>query len=180
MLKLRKNFKLKNSIILKNFINLTSREIEMVRVWRNNSNIRKWMYKSHVIFIGEHAEFVNKLGKRNDKFCWLIKHKNEEYIGVIILDRVDFCNKTAYLGIYRNPCSNVSFSVLSLSRIMLELAFDIAGLHTLKLEVIEGNKKALNFYKKSGFRIEGKLREFVYKDKKWKDAIIMGILNKRA
>jgi len=178
MSNLKKNIKLKEGVTLKNFINLTPKETEMVRAWRNNSSIKKWMYKIHIISAREHAEFVNKLGEKSCKFCWVIKNKNEEYIGVIILDRVDLCNKNAYLGIYRNPYSKSLCSTLSLGKIILGLAFNIAGLHTLKLEVFEDNDKASRFYRRIGFRKEGRLRNFVYKDKKRKDVIIMGILNK--
>ena len=175
---LKKNIKLKGNITLKNFINLTPKEAEMVRAWRNNVNIKKWMYKSHVISVKEHADFVRKLRKNSDKFCWLIKYKKED-IGVIGLNRVDFCNKNAFLGIYRNPHIEMPGCGRLLGKAMFELIFNIAGLHTLKLEVIENNKKALNFYKSLGFREEGRLSGFVYRDRKWKDVIIMGILNKK-
>ena len=57
------------------------------------------------------------------------------------------------------------------------IAFDILNLHTLKLEVIEDNKVVINLHKKLGFKEEGRLKDFVYKDGKWKDVIIMGIMN---
>jgi len=57
------------------------------------------------------------------------------------------------------------------------MASNIFGLHSLKLEVIEDNKKAIEFYKKKGFEEEGRLREFVLKHGKWLGVIIMGIIN---
>jgi UDP-4-amino-4,6-dideoxy-N-acetyl-beta-L-altrosamine N-acetyltransferase len=51
-------------------------------------------------------------------------------------------------------------------------------LHTLKLEVLENNERAINFFKKLGFKEEGRLREFVFKEDIWYDAIIMGITEK--
>jgi UDP-4-amino-4,6-dideoxy-N-acetyl-beta-L-altrosamine N-acetyltransferase len=56
------------------------------------------------------------------------------------------------------------------------IAFKIAGFHTLKLEVIENNKRAINFYKTLGFTEEGRLREFVYKNDRWLDVIVMGMV----
>ena len=49
--------------------------------------------------------------------------------------------------------------------------------HTHQSEVIDGNEKAINFYKKSGFKEEGQLKEFVFKNDKWLDVIVMGIIN---
>jgi len=58
------------------------------------------------------------------------------------------------------------------------LAFEHLKLHTLKLEVLENNERAINFFKKLGFKEEGRLREFVFKEDIWYDAIIMGITEK--
>jgi len=57
-----------------------------------------------------------------------------------------------------------------------ELAFDITHLHTLRLEVIADNERAVNFYKNFGFCEEGRLKEFVFKDGKWCDVIVMGMI----
>jgi len=46
----------------------------------------------------------------------------------------------------------------------------------VKAEIIETNERAINFYKKSGFVKEGRLKEFVFKDGKWLDVIVMGII----
>ncbi|MDW8097566.1 MAG: GNAT family N-acetyltransferase, partial [Aquificaceae bacterium] len=58
----------------------------------------------------------------------------------------------------------------------MALAFEVAKLHTLKLEVIEDNERAISFYKRMGFVEEGRLREFVFKEGRWKDVIVMGMV----
>jgi len=116
-----------------------------------------------------------KLKEESRNFYWLVKNK-DEYIGVVCLSKVDFKNKNSYFGIYSNPQLK---SVGSLLIKCLEIiAFDIACLHTLKLEVIEDNEKALNFYRKSGFKKEGKLEDYVFKNGKYENVIIMGLINK--
>ena len=45
-------------------------------------------------------------------------------------------------------------------------------------KVMKNNKRAIKFYKKVGFDIEGRLKEFVFRDGKWIDVIIMGFVNK--
>jgi len=47
------------------------------------------------------------------------------------------------------------------------------------LEVFEDNTAAINLYKNFGFQEEGRLKEFIFKDGKWKDVIIMGMVNNR-
>lgn len=160
-----------------NFINIDDTEGVMLREWRNNDDIRKWMYTDHLISVHEHQHFLTKVKKDNKNFYWIIKYHND-YIGTISLNKIDFTNKNAYLGIYANPYCKIDGVGKLLGRVVPELAFKIAGLHTLKLEVLEKNTRAINFYKKTGFEEEGKLKEFIYKDNLWHNIIIMGIINK--
>lgn len=172
--KLRKNISF-GEILIKNFINLDKNEKEMVRRWRNNNSIRKWCYQDHIISSNEQKKFLKNLEEDNNNFYWLIKKKNE-YIGVISINRVDLENGNAYLGIYSQP--NLKGAGKILMGCIKKIAFDIAQLHTLKLEVIEDNKSALNFYERSGFKKEGKLKDFIFKNGKYKDVVIMGLVKK--
>ncbi|MFN3699530.1 MAG: UDP-4-amino-4,6-dideoxy-N-acetyl-beta-L-altrosamine N-acetyltransferase, partial [Dictyoglomus sp.] len=159
---------------LKNFIHLNSEEREMVRQWRNYPEIRKWMYLAREINQEEHNQFIEKLVDSPKDFCYLI-YKEEEPIGVLCLNKVDFCHQNAYLDVYPNPRMSVHDASVILEKSALELAFSIAKLHTLKLEVIESNQNAMSFCKRMGFQEEGRLKEFVFKEGKWQDVIIMGI-----
>jgi len=176
--KLRKNLKFRN-IVLKNFINLTLEEKMLVLKWRNDLSVRKWCYSDHTISKKEHMQFIESLKKDNKNFYWLVKYdlnlSNKLYIGVVSLTKVDFLHKHAYLGIYSNP--ELKGVGKFLIQALKELAFKIAKFHTLKLEVIETNKHAIEFYKKQGFKKEGKLKEFVYKNGEWIDVIVMGMIN---
>jgi len=171
MIILKKDFEI-GDLLLINFINLNSAEKDLVRKWRNHKDVRKWMYQDHIISFEEHAVFIEKLKEENKNFYWLVKNKNGKYLGVIYLNKVDFLHKHAYLGIYSNP--ELKGVGKFLIQALKELAFKIAKLHTLKLEVIETNKHAIEFYKKQGFKKEGKLKEFVYKNGEWLDVIVMG------
>jgi len=159
-----------------NFLNLNDQEKEMVRAWRNNESIRKWMYQDHIITKEEHSNFIRNLKEDNKNLYWLLKNISDEYIGVISLNRIDFRNKNAYLGIYSNPESKLHAGKMIVSSLK-ELISNVIPLHTLKIEVIENNERAINFYKKSGFNEEGRLKEFILKDGKWHDVIVMGIIN---
>jgi UDP-4-amino-4,6-dideoxy-N-acetyl-beta-L-altrosamine N-acetyltransferase len=104
-----------------------------------------------------------------------VSNENNKYIGVIYLNRIDLKNKNAFLGIYANPKCDVKKKGDLLINCIKVLAFEICELHTLKLEVIDINEKAINLYKRSNFLEEGRLREYVFKNGKWHDVIVMGI-----
>jgi UDP-4-amino-4,6-dideoxy-N-acetyl-beta-L-altrosamine N-acetyltransferase len=134
------------------------------------------MFSDHVILPQEHYDFMVKLKDDNKNFYWLVK-KNEKSIGIISLNRTDFNNGNAYIGLYANPDNKVSGAGQILIGCLKKLAFNVANLHSLKLEVIDSNEHAKLFFKKSGFDEEGILKEFVIKNGKWHDVIVMGVLN---
>jgi UDP-4-amino-4,6-dideoxy-N-acetyl-beta-L-altrosamine N-acetyltransferase len=175
MLDFKNNFEFGDVKII-NFLNLTNEENEMIRTWRNNTNVRKFMFSDHIILPQEHYTFILKLKDDNKNFFWLVK-KNEEYVGTISLNRIDFNNGNAYLGLYANPDNKVSGAGQILIGCLKKLAFNVANLHSLKLEVIDTNERAKLFFKKSKFSEEGRLKDFVNKSGKWYDVIVMGILN---
>ncbi|MGC8557245.1 MAG: UDP-4-amino-4,6-dideoxy-N-acetyl-beta-L-altrosamine N-acetyltransferase [Fervidicoccus sp.] len=163
-----------DDIELKNFVNLNENEIELVRIWRNHTDVRKWMYTDHEISKEEHLNFIENLKKDTKNFYYLLS-KDQKYIGVISLSRLSVKNRNAYFGIYANPLEKVPNAGIILEKASLKLAFEVANLHTLKLEVVENNERALRFYKRMGFKEEGRLKEFVFKEGSWLDVIVMGI-----
>ena len=176
MINLKENFAF-NGILLKNFINASVKEKEMVRECRNDDRVRKWMYSDEIISQEEHFNFIENLQKNNKNFYW-IAYKDKEFIGVISLNNINTKNKNAYLGIYSNPFCELKNKGSLLINCLKKVAFDIVGLHSLKLEVIEDNKKAIDFYKKMGFEEEGLLKEFIHKEGEWLNVMIMGIINR--
>ncbi|CEJ89548.1 hypothetical protein VHEMI05389 [[Torrubiella] hemipterigena] len=55
-------------------------------------------------------------------------------------------------------------------------AFRFGNLHSLSLDVASFNEKAIGMYKKVGFVEEGRMREALYFDGEWRDALSMSIL----
>lgn len=163
-----------NSTIIKNFINLSKNELEIVRKWRNHQKIRKWMYSEHEITKKEHLNFIKSLKTDKRNFYFIIL-KNETYLGVIYINRLDIKNRHAYFGIYANPEEKIKDAGKILGKILLKLTFEYLKLHSLKLEVLENNERAIRFYKKLGFKEEGILKEFVFRRNKWLNVLIMGM-----
>jgi len=132
------------------------------------------MYTDHVISQEEHEAFIENLKRDNRNFYYFVYWQSIP-VGVISLARVDLRNRNAYLGVYASPERKIPAAGVILGRSIMDLAFRVAKLHTLKLEVFEDNKRAISFYKRFGFTEEGRLREFVLRNNKWKDVVVMGI-----
>ena len=62
------------------------------------------------------------------------------------------------------------------AQLMLWLAFERIGLHRVGLTVFAFNERAIRSYEKTGFRVEGQMREAILRDGRYWDEIQMGIL----
>jgi RimJ/RimL family protein N-acetyltransferase len=60
--------------------------------------------------------------------------------------------------------------------LMLRHAFVNLGLHRVGLSVFSFNERAIRAYEKAGFRVEGRLREAIWRDDQYWDELEMGIL----
>ena len=62
------------------------------------------------------------------------------------------------------------------TRTILRFAFEEMNLHRVSLMVLDYNDRAQRCYEKCGFRVEGRARSARFRDGRWCDEILMGIL----
>lgn len=157
------------------FVNLSCDEREIVRRLRNHDDVRKWMYNEDPISEEEHGGFIESLKKDEKNYYWLVREW-DNHLGVFSFNRVDFRNRRTFYGMYVNPFSKkrgIGSKIISCAKIICK---DVFQMHSLRLEVFEENERAISFYLQHGLEIEGKMREFVFRDHKWKNVVIMGML----
>ncbi len=142
-------------IELINFIDLNSKKKEMVLLWRNHPNVRKWMYTEDEIILNEHLNFIENLKNRNDKLYFVVK-KSDDYIGVVDFTKIDRLKKSVYFGFYANPDIKIVGIGRVLEEVSIDYIFNVLKLKTLKLEVFSNNKQVRNLHKKYGFYEVGK------------------------
>ena len=136
-----------SNISLINFIDLTLEEKELVLSWRNNPDIRKWMFTTETISLEQHLKFIETLKNSKDKQYFVVKD-DTNYLGVI-----DFCNVTKTsleMGLYKNPkIANVGKILLNT---IINYSFTILKVSNIISEVFESNKKAYELYIAMGFK----------------------------
>ena len=136
------------NIKLMNFTELTLEQKEMVLIWRNSSEIRKWMYSQEEIELNDHLNFIESLKSRKDKLYFLVK-KEDEFIGVI--DFTQLVEKTSvHMGIYSNP--NIKGNGKILLNKIIDYSFNDLKVKRVFSEVFAENDKAHNLYKKFNFK----------------------------
>jgi UDP-2,4-diacetamido-2,4,6-trideoxy-beta-L-altropyranose hydrolase/UDP-4-amino-4,6-dideoxy-N-acetyl-beta-L-altrosamine N-acetyltransferase len=165
---LRKDFDF-DEVRFINFINLTDKEKELVRGWRNSDEIRKWMFTDHIISKEEHLRFIENLKKDGMNFYWMAR-VNDSPAWVVYLQNVDTGNKSSYFGIYSVRKGDGK----TMLHHLLHLCFEILQMLTLKCELIEGNEKAYRLYERFGFKPESSVH-FIDKGGAFRKVIAMSL-----
>ena len=148
--------------------------------WFNDPEVRRYLTSyepmSHAV---EERWFEEHLARRNDIILAIEVREGDEWIhiGNIGLHRIDWKNRTATLGIVIGERGYWGRGYgTDAVRTMLRYAFDELGLNRVELETFSFNPRAIRCYEKAGFVREGVRRRALYRDGRYHDVIIMGIL----
>jgi RimJ/RimL family protein N-acetyltransferase len=103
--------------------------------------------------------------------------EGDQPIGVIELDGVEWTAGDAWLGIGLGERAVWSQGYGSDAMdVLLDYAFRQLGLRRVSLTVFEYNPRAIHTYEKVGFQHEGRLRQWLNRDGRRWDMLMMGIL----
>lgn len=115
----------------------------------------------------------------HDRADWaIVRDEDSLVLGEAVLNELDAHNASASFRI-----SLVGPSVFGrgygteATRLVVDYAFDVAGLHRIQLEVYDFNPRAQRVYEKCGFVREGLHRDALRWDDRWQHAISMAILS---
>lgn len=169
------NIAQKTALQTTNFCQLNQEQAKLVCAIRNHKSVGQWMYSKN-ISPQMHEDFLHNLKGDKAKQYWLL-HYEDDVLGVGSLTRINLTHRYAFLGIYTNPFSTIPHKGMQILEFLESMAFGELGLHTIHLEVLEHNTRALRFYEKMGYKQEGRLTELIYRDGRYYDVILM---NKKA
>lgn len=102
---------------------------------------------------------------------------NDRLIGFIGLSDIHWGHGEAWvgIGIGERACWGKGYGTDAM-QVLLRYAFTELNLYRISLGVFEYNQRAFRSYEKAGFVLEGQEREFLHRDGRRANALIMGIL----
>lgn len=122
-------------------------------------------------------EMLQNLSKQEFNFA-IVDKKNDEAIGSVGLFQIDYINRSAEVGIFIGNKNywgkGYGSDALNL---MLDFTFNILNFNSVKLKTYSYNSRAINCYKKVGFKEVGALREGKIIAGEKYDIIVMDILS---
>lgn len=144
--------------------------------WFSDPEVREFLLINRPISTAEEERwFERKLEEGSEIFA--IETADGTHIGNIELMDIDSRHRHAELGVVIGEKAYWGQGYGSDAiRTLLRFAFEEMNLHRVSLRVYEDNARGINAYEKCGFRIEGRLREAIYRKGRYYDELIMGVL----
>jgi UDP-4-amino-4,6-dideoxy-N-acetyl-beta-L-altrosamine N-acetyltransferase len=125
-----------------------------------------------------HLRWLGQLQARGDRHEFVIVDlESARIVGTIGLSHIDRRHRRAEYGVLvGEPDARGKGLAAEASRLLLQYAFGELGLHRVFLHVFLDNEPALRLYERLGFKTEGRLRQHVCKDGRFRDVVVMAIL----
>lgn len=102
--------------------------------------------------------------------------KDRSYAGGCGINSVDWKNRYAIIGIFiGKPYWGKGYGTDSI-KVLQRFIFEEMNLNKVFLKTYSFNERAISCYQKAGFKIEGVLREQIFRDGRYYDEVAMGIL----
>ena len=116
--------------------------------------------------------------KRQDEVLWaIVDRESQRCLGHVGLYQIDLRARVAEFGIIVGDKSSWNRGIGRTStRLAVEFAFRELNLNRVQLRVLATNERAIRLYGSMRFREEGRLREAQFKDGRYVDVIVMGVL----
>lgn len=154
-----------------------SADYEIFTKWLNDFETTDYIGRSaNLMTIDAEKEFLQKSINENQAFA-IVQLENDKLIGTISLEKIDYINRTAVLGIFIGEKEEINKGYgQEAINLILDYGFNYLNLNNIKLDVLDFNKRAIACYEKCGFKEYGKRRKSTFINGKYYDRISMDIL----
>ena len=157
---------------------INTEDYEMYAKWMNDRNVTDGINATNkLITIENEKEWTEKINNNADyNFAIILKDK-DILLGNCSISKIDFIAGTAELGIMigEEEYRSNGYGQETL-KLLLDYGFNFLRLHNICLGVFSFNERAINCYKKVGFKEYGRRHEAYYLDGKYYDAILLEYL----
>ena len=160
---------------------LNEEDIENIYIWYNNQEFNLWASGAWPLnTLLSKEELAEKfLDQPEGEHRYAVLNEKSEIIGSIGFRDHNIPARSAvlYINIGSPEYWGKGYGTEAL-RIFTGYLFKQWNFHRLTLDTWDGNSRAIRAYEKTGFKIEGRLREACYVLGEYHDAIILGLLKR--
>jgi RimJ/RimL family protein N-acetyltransferase len=145
--------------------------------WFNDPEVTRFLLRHQPMSLQAEEDFLRRLSTNEiDLVLGIVHTESERLIGTVGLHPEYRC-RTARFGLVLGDKATWDRGYgTAVTKLIVTHAFDTLNLNRLWLHVYEYNPRGIHVYEKVGFRTEGRLREETYRDGRYWDVIVMGLL----
>ena len=157
-------------------VKMNRSHLSWVMQQRNRPELIKYFRQTNPIQFSQQVDWWDRLNHKNVNL-YLVHNNQSEYVGYVALNPIDPRHKHAEFGVFIVPeHQNKGYAQEAMLEI-LSIGFNGLGLNKIYSDVLDyPGEGRFEFYKKLGFREEGRLKQHYLKDGKWIDAIQFAML----
>lgn len=147
----------------------------------NNSQVTRTLATIGPINVASEEQWLSTVNQSpGDLVLGIALRAGERLIGACGLHRIDYRNRHAELGIVIGDPSEWGKGYgTEAVRLLVGHAFETLNLNRVQLHVYETNPAGIRAYEKVGFRREGVMRQFAFREGRYWDAHLMAILREQ-
>lgn len=150
-----------------------------VHKWHNDPELFSTLFSPfHPVSVQTVEEWIRKRTQYSEKeinFAICLK-SNSQHIGNTYIRDIDWVNRCGIIQMFIGDVEhrNKGYGKQAL-RLMVDYAFLTLGLNRIGGQLFASNVASLKICQNVGYREEGKLRQRVYQDGQFHDALIIGV-----
>lgn len=158
---------------------MTLEDTEKIVAWRNSDAVRKNFIRQEPFTRESHERWVHTMVETGKVIQTIIcELGTDRPLGSVYIRDIDRRHSKAEYGIFiGEPQARGRGIGTAAAKLMLRLCFEEEGLHRVFLRAFADNLQAIRSYEKAGFAREALLRDDVCIGGKYRDIVLMGILN---
>lgn len=147
--------------------------------WFNDAEVMRYMYRGLMPNTEESmGAFYQSISRSaTDAVFAIVVKDGDVHIGNTGLHHIDWVNRRAEFGIIigEKDCWGRGYGSEA-AALMVEYGFRRLNLHRIYLGVHAEHAAGVRAYEKAGFTVEGRLRDEFFRDGRYADRLIMGIV----
>jgi RimJ/RimL family protein N-acetyltransferase len=157
---------------------LEREDARVLAPWFNDPELTRFLMQYRPMTVAEEEAYLARLAdSATDLALGIALRATDRLIGATGLHQIDGRNRHASFGI---TIGNKSYWGKGhggeATRLVVGHAFETLNLNRVWLHVYEYNARARHVYDKLGFRVEGRLRQDTFRDGRYWDTLVMGLL----
>lgn len=158
---------------------MTGEDTDRIVAWRNSEAVRKNFIYQELFTREGHEEWVRSMVNTGRVVQMIIcLEQDDSPVGSVYIRDIEPLHRKAEYGIFIGEAQARGRGIgTAAAKLMLKYCFEELKLHRVFLRVYADNVQAVRSYEKAGFAREAYLRDDVFVDGRFRDIVLMGVLN---